>query len=176
MNFFSRCLTALATAEPPAAAHPLSTPQPQPRLPQAAAPHVLLVHDQPGVSEPMAHLLAQDGGLELTVVASGLEAIKVAARRQVQLLVSDLKRPGEDVEAFLALFAASHPAVPIVVITGSPCLQRTAGHPPEARVLQERMRQLGVARLYPVDQLDFKTLQHELQAIASAQPWAAAPG
>ena len=87
-----------------------------PRPPQAAAPHVLAVDDDPVIRELIVDYLGQND-LRVTAVADGAAMHKVIAEQVVDLIVLDLKLQGEDGMA-LARRLRDDSAIPIIMLTG----------------------------------------------------------
>src|SRR5258706_13400646 len=78
--------------------------------------HVLAVDDDRSIRQMIADYLA-DNDIQVTAVASGKEIADVMARHTIDLLILDLKLPGEDgMQIARALRAASD--VPIIMLTG----------------------------------------------------------
>src|SRR5438552_7858253 len=78
--------------------------------------HVLAVDDDPSVRQLIADYLT-DNDIEVTVVASGKEIAAVMARQTIDLVLLDLKLPGEDgMQIARTLRAESD--VPIIILTG----------------------------------------------------------
>ena len=100
--------------------------------------HVLIVNDIPDYGATLKVVLEDTGAFIVTAVVNGNEAFQVAAKHKVDLVISDLKRPDEDVEDFIKTFKMAHPLTPLVI--ASPLVQE----------LEPRMRQLGVAALFSV--------------------------
>jgi two-component system OmpR family response regulator len=87
---------------------------------EAAAPmadvHVLAVDDDPSVREMIANYLG-DNDMRVTVLDSGREIDEVMARDTIDLVVLDLKLPGEDgMQIARRLRDAS--GIPIIMLTG----------------------------------------------------------
>ncbi len=79
-------------------------------------PHVLALDDDAGVRSLIAEYLTQNE-LRVTTVASGRELAAVMARETVDLVVLDLRLPGEDgMQIAQRLRTAS--AIPILMLTG----------------------------------------------------------
>jgi len=82
----------------------------------ATTAHVLAVDDDPSVRQMIADYLA-DNELRVTTLASGREIADVMARETIDLLVLDLRLPGEDgLEIARRLRAESD--LPIIMLTG----------------------------------------------------------
>jgi two-component system, OmpR family, response regulator len=92
----------------------MSTPQ-QPAAP-AAAPHVLVVDDDPTIRELVAEYLGKND-LRVTTVADGRSMQAILADQVVDLVVLDLKLRGEDGMA-LARRLRDDSEIPIVMLTG----------------------------------------------------------
>ncbi len=79
-------------------------------------PHVLALDDDPQVRELLADYLG-DNELRITTVASGRELVDVMARETVDLLVLDVRLPGED-GLQIARRLREDSAIPILMLTG----------------------------------------------------------
>ena len=78
--------------------------------------HVLAIDDDPSVRQLIGDYLA-DNDIEVTAVASGKEIAAVMARHTIDLVLLDLKLPGEDgMQIARTLRAESD--VPIIILTG----------------------------------------------------------
>jgi two-component system, OmpR family, response regulator len=84
--------------------------------PQAAAPHVLVVDDDPTIRELISDYLSGNE-LRVTAVADGGRMQAVLAEQVVDLVVLDLKLKGEDGMA-LARRLRDESQIPIVMLTG----------------------------------------------------------
>ncbi len=85
--------------------------------------HVLVVDDEPLVCEAIERIL-RSYGYSVTAVHSGQEALAVLARSTVHLCLCDLHMPGMDGAELLKQVRASHPDVPVVILTGDGSLDR----------------------------------------------------
>jgi two-component system, OmpR family, response regulator len=81
-----------------------------------AAPHILTLDDDPAVRQLVADYL---GGNELrvTAVATGRQLQEVLARETIDLLILDLRLPGED-GMQIARKLREDSAIPIIMLTG----------------------------------------------------------
>lgn len=113
------------------------------RKPSAEKLHILLVNDNEPLCEVLKVYLESTDNFVVTVAANGDQALEVAAEFKLDLIVSDLLRPDEDVDSFLETVRLAHPSVPLVIFSG--LLHPTNQHTPEDRQLQAKLRQLGVA-------------------------------
>jgi len=78
--------------------------------------HVLAIDDDPSIRQMIADYLT-DNDIQVTTVGSGKEIADVMARNTIDLLILDLKLPGEDgMQIARALRAESD--VPIIMLTG----------------------------------------------------------
>lgn len=102
-----------------------SIPMPNPRTTNVSAAlspvvrnssHILVVDDDPALRAMLVEYLA-DNELRVTAVASGAEMIDIFDREAVDLVVLDLRLPGED-GMQLARQLRERAAVPIVLLTG----------------------------------------------------------
>jgi len=81
-----------------------------------ATAHVLAVDDDPSVRQMIADYLG-DNDIQVTVAGSGKEIAPVMARHTIDLIILDLKMPGEDgMQIARELRAESD--VPIIILTG----------------------------------------------------------
>ena len=81
-----------------------------------ATAHVLAVDDDPSVRQMIADYLG-DNDIQVTVAGSGKEIAPVMARHTIDLILLDLKMPGEDgMQIARELRAESD--VPIIILTG----------------------------------------------------------
>src|SRR5262245_8921217 len=88
------------------------------RAPQTAATpiHVLAVDDDPSIRQMIADYLG-DNDIEVTVVESGRDVSQTLERETIDLVILDLKLPGEDgMQIARALRAESD--IPIIMLTG----------------------------------------------------------
>jgi len=83
---------------------------------QAAAAHVLAVDDDPSVRQMIVDYLG-DNEMRVTAVASGREIADVMARETIDLLVLDLRLPGED-GMQIARRLREDSGLPIIMLTG----------------------------------------------------------
>src|SRR6266446_6660961 len=83
---------------------------------QAAAAHVLAVDDDPSVRQTIVDYLG-DNEMRVTAIASGREIADVMARETIDLLVLDLRLPGED-GMQIARRLREESGLPIIMLTG----------------------------------------------------------
>jgi two-component system, OmpR family, response regulator len=83
---------------------------------QAAVPHVLALDDDPSVRQMIVDYL-QDNDIRATAVATGREMDEVLAREVIDLLVLDLRLPGED-GLLIARRLRDQSTLPIIILTG----------------------------------------------------------
>jgi two-component system OmpR family response regulator len=79
-------------------------------------PHIVAIDDDPSIREAIADYLA-DNDLRVTTLASGRELAEVMARETIDLLLLDLRLPGED-GMEIARKLREESALPIIVLTG----------------------------------------------------------
>src|SRR5258706_12631352 len=79
-------------------------------------PHILALDDDPAIRALIADYLAQNE-LRVTTVASGKEFMEVLARETVDLVVLDLRLPGED-GLQIARKLREESLIPILILTG----------------------------------------------------------
>jgi two-component system, OmpR family, response regulator len=82
----------------------------------AAAPHILVVDDEADVRELVAEYLGKHD-MRVTATGSGREMFEVFDRESIDLVLLDLKLPGED-GMQLARALRERATVPIVLLTG----------------------------------------------------------
>lgn len=80
------------------------------------APHLLVIDDDPDVRELVAEYLGQNG-MRVSAGRSGQEMLAVFDQEAIDLVLLDLKLPGED-GMQLARLLRERAAVPIVLLTG----------------------------------------------------------
>src|SRR6266853_1006713 len=78
--------------------------------------HVLAIDDDPSVRQMIADYLT-DNDIRVTVAGSGKEIAEVMARHTIDLLILDLKLPGED-GMQIARHLRTESDVPIIMLTG----------------------------------------------------------
>src|SRR6266478_870866 len=78
--------------------------------------HVLAIDDDPSVRQMIADYLG-DNDIQVTAVGSGKEIAEVMARHTIDLLILDLKLPGED-GMQIARNLRTESDVPIIMLTG----------------------------------------------------------
>jgi len=83
---------------------------------QAAAAHILAVDDDPSVRQMIVDYLG-DNEMRVTAVGSGREIAGVMARETIDLLVLDLRLPGED-GMQIARRLRQESGLPIIMLTG----------------------------------------------------------
>jgi DNA-binding response OmpR family regulator len=81
----------------------------------SAATHVLIVDDDPSIRQMVVDYLA-DNDIRVTPVASGREIAEVTARETIDLLILDLKLPGED-GMTIARRVRADSSMPIIMLT-----------------------------------------------------------
>ena len=88
----------------------------QPPMDAAKTANILAVDDDPSVRQMIADYLA-DNDVRVTTLASGREIAEVMARETIDLLVLDLRLPGED-GMQIARKLREESDVPIIMLTG----------------------------------------------------------
>jgi two-component system, OmpR family, response regulator len=81
-----------------------------------AGVHVLAIDDDPSVRQMIADYLG-DNDIRVTVAGSGKEIAEVMARDTIDLLILDLKMPGED-GMQIARNLRAESDIPIIILTG----------------------------------------------------------
>jgi len=78
---------------------------------------VLIVDDQPGMTETLADIL-EDKGCEVAMATNGFQALQHVAMHSVDMVLMDVIMPGMNgVDTFRALKRVS-PQTPVVIMTG----------------------------------------------------------
>jgi DNA-binding NtrC family response regulator len=85
-----------------------------PRSPRAT---VLVVDDEPYVRDSLATLLGRRG-YEVRTAGGAEEALRTENLDGADLVISDLKMPGEDGASLLGRLGAKEPDMPVIVLTG----------------------------------------------------------
>ena len=88
----------------------------QPRMETSKAAHVLALDDDPSVRQMIADYLG-DNELRVTTLASGREIAAIMVRETIDLVVLDLRLPGED-GMQIARKLREESDVPIIMLTG----------------------------------------------------------
>jgi two-component system OmpR family response regulator len=82
----------------------------------STAPHILVIDDDPSIRELVVEYLG-DNDLRVSAAASGREMFEVIDREAIDLVLLDLKLPGED-GMQLARILRERASVPIIFLTG----------------------------------------------------------
>src|SRR5256886_9471240 len=82
----------------------------------AISGHILAVDDDPSVRQMIAHYLG-DNEMRVTAIASGREIVEVMGRETIDLVVLDLRLPGED-GMQIARKLRDDSDIPIIMLTG----------------------------------------------------------
>lgn len=85
---------------------------------QLVAPHILAVDDDPAIRQLIADYLSQND-LRVSTAADGKEMARVLEHSVVDLIILDLKLPGED-GMTLARKLREKSSIPIIILTGRP--------------------------------------------------------
>lgn len=80
---------------------------------------ILLAEDEALVAFLIEDVLSE-AGHEVLVAANGREALQVAGRGLVDLLVTDLRMPEMDGFGLISALRSNRPGLPVVVMTGFP--------------------------------------------------------
>jgi two-component system cell cycle sensor histidine kinase/response regulator CckA len=78
---------------------------------------VLVVEDSDAVRE-LVRLALEGTGLRILVAASGAEAVAAAARRGIDLLITDVVLPGMNGPELAKALRAEHPSLRVIYISG----------------------------------------------------------
>ena len=110
---------------------------------------ILIVDDDPEISEPLALLLARDHDVD--VAANGLEGLQRVADASYDAIVLDLMMPVMDGSTFKEQLDARHIDVPVLLVSGSEELPERAialgvadhlAKPIDVEVLRQRLGSL----------------------------------
>lgn len=85
-------------------------------MPETLQPHILVVDDDPQIRSMLEEYLAQ-GGLRVSLAATGTEMSQILTHEAVDLVVLDLRLAGEDGMA-IARSLRDESNIPIVMLTG----------------------------------------------------------
>src|SRR5260221_8454352 len=80
------------------------------------SPHILAIDDDPSIREAIADYLS-DNDLRVTTLASCRELAELMARETIDLLLLDLRLPGEDALG-IAPNLREDSTLPIIILTG----------------------------------------------------------
>ncbi|MBL8346354.1 MAG: response regulator [Rubrivivax sp.] len=80
-------------------------------------PHVVALDDDPAVRSLLADYLG-DNDLRISTLASGAELLSLLARDTVDLVLLDVRLPGEDGLAIARRLREASPTMPILMLTG----------------------------------------------------------
>ena len=83
----------------------------------AVTPHVLAVDDDPSMREMIVNYLG-DHDIRITAVSSGRQLPEIMQRETIDLIVLDLRMPGEDGMEIARKLRDESPGLPIIMLTG----------------------------------------------------------
>jgi nitrogen regulation protein NR(I) len=78
--------------------------------------HILIVDDEPSIRKVLGAHLRRDG-YDVTVAASGVEAIETLQEEGADLVITDLRMPGMDGLELLRWVKQSYPGLPVIMLT-----------------------------------------------------------
>jgi DNA-binding NtrC family response regulator len=78
---------------------------------------ILIVDDEPGIRELLSMIL-ESAGHSVVVAEDGVEAPKVMAAREINVVITDLLMPERDGLEFITEIRSKHPNVKIVAMSG----------------------------------------------------------
>ncbi len=87
-----------------------------PAAPNEAAPHCLIVDDEPRLRQVMVHLMRSDG-FQCIEAGNGVEALEQLRKYPAILVLSDLRMPKMDGFALLREIRSLYPDIAVVMIT-----------------------------------------------------------
>lgn len=106
---------AMPVESPPAGGAATANDPMQP--PSTLRTRLLLVDDEEGIRTVLG-LLLQDMGYNVTLAASGAQALDALAQNAMPLVLSDIKMPGMDGLQLLAAIRTAHPFTETIMLTG----------------------------------------------------------
>lgn len=83
----------------------------------ATTAHVLAIDDDPSVRQMLVDYLG-DNDIRVTALPSGQQIVEVLARETIDLVLLDLRLPGEDGMSIARRLREDSPGLPIVMLTG----------------------------------------------------------
>jgi|GEM_PF-6689509 len=84
-----------------------------------AAPHILIVDDEPGILDTASRALRRQG-FEVTTASDAQTARILLQSQTVDLLISDIRMPGESGISLLQAVREINPNLPLMIITAYP--------------------------------------------------------
>lgn len=84
-----------------------------------AAPHILIVDDEPGILDTASRALRRQG-FEVTTASDAQTARILLQSQTVDLLISDIRMPGESGISLLQAVRETNPNLPLMIITAYP--------------------------------------------------------
>jgi len=82
----------------------------------SAAAKILLIEDDPGITNTLQRVLAEEG-YEVAVEKRGDNGLARAATEQFHVVISDLKVPGTNGLEIVRQLHAAQPRLPIILVT-----------------------------------------------------------
>ena len=89
-------------------------------MPRRRSPLVLLVDDNPDLREMLKMALEAVDHLRVIEAATSKTALLLARRHKLDLVISDLARPGMNGLKFLKVFKRRYPHIPVIIASGDP--------------------------------------------------------
>ena len=81
---------------------------------------VLIIDDQESIRELIKTILGEFGDWKTIEAATSHQGLAVARNRRVDVVLSDIVRPGKlNGLEFLEVFKASHPDIPVIMVSGN---------------------------------------------------------
>jgi DNA-binding NtrC family response regulator len=134
------------------------------RAKSARPPVVLLVDDNPDLRDMIMMALTDVAKLRVVDAANSKVALSLASRHKLDLVISDIARPGMNGLKFLKLFKKSYPLVPVIIASGDP-----------SGSTEVRARELGayafLAKPFLLETLLELVSQALAQGANGASPW-----
>lgn len=85
--------------------------------------HLLCVDDEPGMLEVCQDTLLRLSDVEVSTAANPIEALKLLAERDFDLVVTDIQMPGMSGIEMLRKIREAHGDLPVVIMTGFPSVE-----------------------------------------------------
>ncbi len=90
------------------------------------SPGILVVDDEPSVSQVVKHTLA-NLTTDVVIADSGKEAIEICKTRSFDLVISDVRMPEMDGVELLQILAHDYPSMRRIILTGYADMEQTVG-------------------------------------------------
>ncbi|MBN1934329.1 MAG: response regulator [Anaerolineae bacterium] len=138
-------------------------------------PHILIVDDEPGILDASSRALRRQG-FEVTTASDAQTARILLQSKTVDMLISDIRMPGESGISLLQAVRETNPDLPLMIITAYPDSKyidaaidlNVKGFIPKpfnlSDLISEVKRNLGIKESAPVAESSQDTLSDLVQA------------